>query len=91
MTIFTPKKATVDARQFTGGHDTALELTNWITERNGKSLISVGWEDKPDRIMIETSKYEYEAAFPGDWILIDQDDTIDIVRNGVFKDRYIKI
>lgn len=91
MGFFTPKHEIVEARQFIGGYDNALELTTWLTIRNSKSLFALNDHNKPDRIMIETSKYEYDAAGPGDWILSYPDGRIDIVRNGVFKERYAKV
>ena len=92
MAIYMPKHEMIEARQFTGGVDNALDLISWMSTHNGKAVHAFDGDNfKNNRIMVETSKYEYEPAFISDWILIHQDDRIEVIKHPVFRDRYAKV
>lgn len=88
MASYTPKHEMVDARQFTGGFENADDLIQWVEVCEGKALSALTDDDTPDLILVETSQYEYEPVFEGDWIIIHQDNRIDIMKHRLFTSRY---
>lgn len=81
MPTFKKKPEIVDARQFTGGTQNGTDLVFWIESNAGHAI----WQEETDRrlenIKVDsTQRYRYGYAYPGDWIMQNQDGSFKVIR-----------
>lgn len=72
------KTEVIDARQFTGGNQNAMELILWVNSGDQEALwaspVTMVKPTSPEKIMLvkPDNKFEYDSVYLGDWIVKKQ-------------------
>lgn len=75
------KQEFVDARQFTGGTQNAMDILLWVQSHEGKaSHVTGGASPEFIRIYRDYASLEFELVFVGDWVMQNQDGTFRGIR-----------
>lgn len=71
----------VDARQFEGGTQNAMDILLWVQSHEGKAThTSGGTSPEFIRIYRDYASMEFELVFVGDWVMQNQDGTFRGIR-----------
>jgi hypothetical protein len=83
------KPEIVDARQFTGGITNGMDLVLWVNSNEGKAT----WLATPERIRVAEDAYSmiFAVAYPGDWIMRNQDGTFTAIRKQELDSEYDQV
>lgn len=85
----------IDARQFTGGQDSAMELVFWVLSNGGhaewKDESLVGNRTLSERIRLDICHDDYTLVWENDWIVRHQDGTWDAMRPEDLKEEYEEV
>ncbi len=74
------KTETVDARQFIGGVDDAMNLVLWVTSQ---PYGVATWDETRDTISLNVWG-RFHTVYHTDWIIFEQDGTFNTMRNEDF-------
>lgn len=87
------KTETVDARKFEGGIQNGSDLVFWVTANDGKAFYYSKDETNAERIRVAEDAYSmmYSVAYPGDWIMQNQDGTFKVVRQQELDSEYEQV
>lgn len=79
----------VDARKFEGGVQNGTDLVFWVNSNEGKAF----YYSKNERIRVATDAYSMmlDVAYPGDWIMQNQDGTFQVVRQQQLDSEYEEV
>lgn len=86
----------VDARKFEGGIHNGSELVFWVTSKEGKAFYYSNHtkdETNVERIRVAEDAYSmmFAVAYPGDWIMQNQDGTFKVVRQQELDSEYEQV
>lgn len=90
------KTETVDARKFEGGIQNGTDLVFWVNSKGGNAFY---YSDNPkgdrdiERIRVAEDAYSmmFTVAYPGDWIMQNQDGSFKAIRQQELDSEYKEV